>query len=202
MAESANEQFLSRYRTYESLLKKRGTDYRTVEAEKASDRMTILRQMRNYLSHKEDPGFLAVTPLALKFLEGLIEEELRRDGLVKDHLVSPAKGSVKEGMDISEAIYLLVKNRVGSRPVYDPKTKLLKGTISLEQLAKALKQYGNVPVSEEACGRYGQDFVLVNAAAGAGAVPAPKAGYVCCTRDGTISSPYLGYLPGTGEEET
>ena len=96
------EKFLSLYKTYEGLLKKRGTDYRTVEAETASDRMTILRQIRNYLSHKEDPGFLTVSPLSIRFLESLIEEELRRDGLVQDHLISPAKGSIKEGALLSE----------------------------------------------------------------------------------------------------
>lgn len=192
------ERFLSLYKTYEGLLKKRGTDYRAVEAETASDRMTILRQIRNYLSHKEDPGFLAVSPLSIRFLEGLIEGELRRDGLVKDHLISPAKGSIKEGAPLSEAIYLLVKDHADSRPVYDPKAKIVKGVLSLEQLAKALKKHGDVPVSEAVCGRYGQDIVLIKPEDGTGAVTVPEIGYACCTKNGTVTAQYLGYLPRNG----
>ena len=63
-------QFLSLYKTYESLLRDHGTDYRKIEEQQEGSRMTIMRQIRNYLSHAEDPGFpvLAPVPAAVRIL--------------------------------------------------------------------------------------------------------------------------------------
>lgn len=55
--------FLALYREYESLLREQGLEYKQAEdaAEgQVQDRMRICRQIRNYLVHQEDAGFLEI----------------------------------------------------------------------------------------------------------------------------------------------
>lgn len=188
-------QFMSLYRTYEGLLRDHGTDYRTMEETQPGGRMTMMRQMRNYLSHEEDHGFIAVSSECLTYLEKLVKEEYLKDGIVKDHLITPAKGSLKEGMLISKAVLRLSSLALLGTfelPVYDSETKLLKGTAVLDRLAFVLDKEGNVPLNEKVYGRYGNGFVLVKPD---DKVPDnPDGRYYCCTKDGTMDSPYMGYL--------
>lgn len=207
MSKKANDygtgQFLALYRTYENLLRDHGTEYRAIEDGRdlrvvsqqiPTGRMTIMRQMRNYLSHAEDPGFLAVSPECLSFLEKLIKEEQLKGDLVKDHLVTPAKGSLKEGMPLSEAVYRLAKNAVFGDfglPLYSPETKRLKGILMLEHAAYRLNKDGNVPLLGDEC-ILEKNFRLVSPQD-----PVPEnlgSGFYCCTKDGTLDSPYMGYL--------
>lgn len=187
-----NEKFMSLYRTYEGLLRARGTDYREVEDGSVGTRMTIMRQMRNYLAHAEDPGFLTISPLCIKFLEQMVKEETLRGDIVKNHLISPAKGSVKEGTKLSEVIYkLAVNNERQNIPVYDDK-KMLKGLVTMEKVARALVKKGDVPLGEDVCSPYLSNFYLVS--------PNDKApedadgSYYCCTKDGTMDTQYMGYV--------
>lgn len=189
-----NDEFLSLYRTYEGLLRARGVDYRAVEEELNSDRMRIMRQMRNYLSHSEDPDFIAISPVCLKALQQMVKEESLKGDIIKNHLVTPAKGSVKEGMPLSAVVYKLsLMAALGKHeiPVYDDK-KQLKGIIMLERAAYMLDKQGNIPLEERTCGPYGHVFHLVRPDD-----PAPVKiddKYYCCTKDGTLATQYMGYL--------
>lgn len=190
-----NEQFLSLYRTYEGLLRARDVEYRTVEDETNSGRMRMMRQMRNYLVHAEDPGFITISPVCVKALEQMVKDETMKGDIVKNHLVTPAKGSVKEGTLISAVIYRLsVLAMIGQFeiPVYDPNTKRLKGIVVLEKLAYEMNRQGNILLEEKTCGSYGNVFHLVKPDD-----PIPvnmDDKFYCCTKDGTLDSQYMGYL--------
>ncbi len=197
------DQFLSLYRTYEGLLRQRGIDYRTVEEQQTSQgigRMTIMRQMRNYLCHAEDPGFIAISPVCVRELEKMVKEEQMRGDIVKNHLVTPAKGSLKEDTILSHAIYrmsLLAMIGVHSLPVYDDKAKRLKGIIMLERAAYELSKRGNVTIREAMCGQYGNSEIIVPPdmlTKDAIAKASYNSSYIFCTKDGTLDSQYLGYL--------
>lgn len=189
-----NEQFLSLYKTYEGLLRARGTDYRAVEEELNSDRMRMMRQMRNYLCHSEDPGFIAISPVCIKALEKMVKEESMKGDIVKNHLVTPAKGSVKEGTMLADIVYrmsILAMTGVYELPVYD-NSKRLKGIVVLERMAYEMKNKGNIPLEEKTCGAYGTYFHLVKPG---DLIPEERDSlYYCCTKDGTLDSQYMGYL--------
>lgn len=189
------DRFLSLYRTYENLLRDHGTDYRAVEEKQTNGRMTMMRQMRNYLSHSEDPGFIAVSPLCLKVLEDMVKEESLKGDIVKNHLVSPAKGSIKEGTLLSQVVYRMAKlSMLGIQelPVYDEGTKRLKGILMLERAAYELDSRGNVPLDGSVVGPYGTGFRLVKPT---DPVPADMGmQFWCCTRDGSLDSQYMGYV--------
>lgn len=192
--ENENEKFLSLYRTYEGLLRARDTDYRAVEGECGNGRMTIMRQMRNYLAHAEDPGFITISPLCVKVLEQMVKEEALKGDIVKNHLVTPAKGSIKEGTMLSDIIYrlsVLIMKGIDGLPVYGS-DKRLKGIIRLERAAYVLSKKGDMPLEKETCGPYNDRFHLVK--------PDEKAPeindgiYYCCTKDGTLDTQYMGYV--------
>lgn len=60
-----NQRFLELYRAYETVLREQGLDYFSVneqaEPPLLKSRMTMVRQMRNYLTHVNDVDFLSVT---------------------------------------------------------------------------------------------------------------------------------------------
>lgn len=189
-----NDKFLSLYRTYEGLLRSRGSDYRKEETEAVDGRMTIMRQMRNYLSHAEDPEFITISPLCIKTLEQMIKEEKQKGDIIKNHLVTPAKGSVKEGDMLVDVICKLLKqlpDGIYEIPVYDT-DKRLKGLFGVEKAAKVLKAKGNIPLDSSTCGPYRKDIHLMSPN---DPVPETKDGlYCCCTKDGTWKGLYMGYL--------
>ena len=68
------EEFLAAYREYESLLRDNQKDYKTIEDgsdDLNQNRMRICRQMRNYLSHQNDIGFLEPTKLQIDYMKEL-----------------------------------------------------------------------------------------------------------------------------------
>lgn len=192
------DEFLSLYRQYEGLLRARGIDYRTIEEQQnnqGNTRMTIMRQMRNYLAHSEDPGFIAISPVCIKALEKMVKDEQMKGDIIKNHLVTPAKGSVKEGTPLADIIYRLSNlARIGQFeiPVYNPDTKLLKGIVVLERLAYEMKRQGNILLDENTCGPYGTAFHLVKP--DDLALENADDQFYCCTKDGTMESQYMGYL--------
>lgn len=187
------EEFLALYKSYEAALRAQDKDYRTVEEASGSDRMRIMRQMRNYLSHADDPGFIAISPVCLEVLRQMVKEEQVKGDIAKNHLVTPAKGSLKEGMPLPAAVYQMVRHMVDGRsemPVYDEK-KQLKGILTLERAAYALNQ-GHTLLYEKTCGPYSKEFHLLKPD---DLVPEKRDGlYYCVTRNGMPHTQYMGYL--------
>ena len=66
------EKFLDAYREYETVLRAKGLDYKTVEDgadDITQNRMRINRQMRNYLTHQHDAGFLVISDKQIAYLK-------------------------------------------------------------------------------------------------------------------------------------
>lgn len=198
------EKFLSLYKTYENLLRDHGTDYRSVEEQQTNGRMTMMRQMRNYLSHAEDPGFIFISKDCLTALEDMVKKEALKGDIVKNHLVTPAKGSIKEGMFMSAVVkWMAARSMLGYQelPVYNPDTKRLKGVILLEWAAYMLECNGDHPINQERYGRYGNGFMHFLKPTD----PIPEnmdTDWYFCTKDGTIDSQYMGYVdnPASGRK--
>lgn len=132
-------EFLEAYRTYETLLRNRGIEYRQVEEasdEETMNRMRIIRQIRNYVTHTNDPGFLTVTPVMMKWLNHKILEERLKLDLVKDHLWTMRQGALKENESLKTALDRMLKREETELPVMDETGKILLGAASFDHLVK------------------------------------------------------------------
>lgn len=88
---SKSEQLLSLYREYEGLVRDDGYDAKVLEDEMdaaTADRMRMIRQFRNYLSHHNDPGFLEPTDRMIAFLGKQLAAWKMRSDVVKKHVKS------------------------------------------------------------------------------------------------------------------
>ena len=192
MRKSGNtEAFLSAYRMYEGLLRDRGTDYKQLE-ESADDleanRMRMSRQMRNYLSHTDDPGFLEISDQQLFWLEKKVREEQQKGDLVRDHLWTPKKALLEEGMPVSEALAKFVATKQLVLPIASKTTVL--GSVSILNLTKlSLKDPASL-LDRKSYGAWGQVCLVP------GDLPVPKLDQsepcICCTVDGTPTGKRLG----------
>lgn len=88
---TAQEQYLTLYKTYEGLLRESGSDPRQVETDletgnpQQAARLRMCRLFRNYMAHENDPGFLVATDKMLEFLGGQVFELKIRNDSVKQH---------------------------------------------------------------------------------------------------------------------
>lgn len=87
-----SDDFLTRYKRWETLLRDNGSDVRELEAAcetaepQRCSRIRIMRQFRNYLTHEHDPGFLLPTDKMLDFLEAEIRVLEDKDDIARQHL--------------------------------------------------------------------------------------------------------------------
>lgn len=116
------EKFLNLYREYETLLRDAGVDYKELE-EKSDDlmqnRLRINRQLRNYLTHNHDAGFLEISDKQLVFMEKLIKEQKCSMDILKKH-VKTAKVAACTYVDtLEDVLTKMIKLKVERLPVYD-----------------------------------------------------------------------------------
>lgn len=72
-----------------------------------ADKLRICRQTRNFLVHGNKAFITASDPM-LDFLAALIDQLKRVDGIVKDHMVTPAKfGAVIDNVPVEKAAAML-----------------------------------------------------------------------------------------------
>ena len=125
--------FLTLYRAYESYLREQGMEYKAVEdaaTGQKQDRMRICRQIRNYLVHQEDAGFLAVSDLQLQFLETLCTEAKHGRDTAGDH-TEPLVGAGCTPEDSPETVLKRMRQN---------RKNVLLGEVSLIQVALALSK--------------------------------------------------------------
>lgn len=209
-----NNDFLALYREYESLLREQGMEYKQVEDSLeglGQDRMRICRQMRNYLVHQEDPGFLTVSEKQMAFFRDLIRQEKTKPDTFEDHLLSPRSGACTPE-DSPEAVlkkmkrlktcflpvWKLKEGRLPNGTTYKKET--LFGQISLisvalllakgaETIGKGLKKYETPDVILR------PDTRMPEALSFAEQFP-----LLCCTEDGTVKGAFLGaYIRENGK---
>ena len=88
---TAQESYLTLYKSYENALRDLGRDPRQVEADyETSDpgkaaRLRMCRQFRNYLAHEDDPGFLIASDRMTDFLTKEVFDLKVQNDSVKQH---------------------------------------------------------------------------------------------------------------------
>ena len=135
-----SDKFLNAYKEYETLLRDRNSEYKETEDNSESEvqeRMRICRQMRNYLTHKNDPGFLEISDIQLNFINSLIYSEKLKSGTVNDMMLTPAAGTVKSSDTLKSVFRKMKKLSLDSIIVYD-KDEGVKGVITIPSLIEAL----------------------------------------------------------------
>lgn len=139
MATNADK-FLSLYREYETLLRDDGKDYKELE-ESADDllqnRLRINRQLRNYLTHNHDAGFLEISDKQISFMEKLIFEQKSSMDILKKHMKSAKVAGCLYTDTLDDVLTKMMKLKVIRLPVYD-ETGVL-GFVSWIEVMKAYR---------------------------------------------------------------
>ena len=132
------EKFLNLYREYETLLRDSGIDYKELE-EKSDDlmqnRLRINRQLRNYLTHNHDAGFLEISDKQIVFMEKLISEQKFSMDILKKHIKTVKAAACTCSDNLEDVMNKMIKLKVVKLPVYDDIEVL--GFVSLHDVAKA-----------------------------------------------------------------
>ena len=206
--------FLALYREYESLLREQGLEYKQREdaAEgQVQDRMRICRQIRNYLVHQEDAGFLEISEKQMAFFKGLVEQEKTKLDTFGEHLLSLRREAVLKKMKRLKTCVLPVWEIKESSLQKDiPRWTTFKdGTYRIEALlgqitlisvalllAKGSKTIGSgLKKYEKPAVILRPDIRMPEALKFAEESP-----LICCTEDGTIKGGFLGaYIRENGK---
>lgn len=139
---SKNDAFLAIYREYEQLLKARGTDIPSVEnsleaSKEMEDKLRISRQMRNFMSHNDDPNFLNASDAQINFFNNLVYEERLKTECAKDHMRGVKSSAVTAKDKCSETLDKMIRLKV-DRIVVDTGGDF--GVASIYDVAKAVQQ--------------------------------------------------------------
>lgn len=207
--------FLALYREYESLLREQGLEYKQIEdnAEgQTQDRMRICRQLRNYLVHQEDAGFLEISEKQMAFFRGLVETEKTKLDTFGEHLLSLRSGACTPE-DSPEAVLKKMKRlKTCVLPIWEIKESSLRkdiphwtackddtyrieallGQITLIHVALLLAK-GSETIGS-GLKRYEKPDVILRPDT---RMPealnfAEASPLICCTEDGTMKSGFLG----------
>lgn len=135
MAKSNNERFLSLYKELEGIFREQGLDWKDVEStsdDMIQNRMRICRQLRNYLSHQNDPSFIMISDTQVKFLEETIDEQRMKGDIVKKHLGTISANTCKYTDKCSDVLVRMIKRKINEMLVYSEiKGKRIIGTVSI-----------------------------------------------------------------------
>ena len=127
-----SEKFLELYREYESVLRDQGIEYKELEdnsSDMIQNRMRICRQIRNYLTHNHDAGFLEVSDIQLAFISKLIEDQKMLGDVFKHHLCTVRMATCEPKDKCTVVLAKMAKLKSQFLPVYDGKEIL--GVVSV-----------------------------------------------------------------------
>ena len=189
--EMGTERFLNLYRTYEGLLREHGKDYKSEEDTapgSLQDRMRIMRQMRNYLSHNEDPGFLCASKAQILLLEQLIKEERLSGDILKKHLTAL---SFPEGGTVKDAIEKMAKKKLLKMAVYREGRFLGMATLH-KLILLSIKKGPECPLDRKAYGSYEKVEGVFPPETEMSKILKSGLRIICCTSDGTMDGKFLG----------
>ena len=108
------ERLLTAYKEYETYVRSAGLDPKALEGtmdERASGRMRMIRQFRNYLSHNHDPGFLEPTDSMLRYLETQLQAWQMQGDNVKKHIKHPTVCVCQDTDRVCEAVAKMLSLR-------------------------------------------------------------------------------------------
>ena len=192
--------FLELYKEYEGLLKEHGKDYRMVEDSmegKVQERMRITRQMRNYMSHNADAGFLSPSAKQEAMLESMIKEERLCGDIVRKHLWTASRAACAEQDRVDMVMAKMAKLKLTKMPITGEGGIL--GIVDIFRLAGLICEDTSCTISQESYGKYAKSFACVcpEAAVSELDVYGPDI-VICCTKDGTREGKFLGVFKSSG----
>ena len=146
---------LSLYREYETIIRDRDMDPKDYEEtlnDKEKNRLRMIRSFRNYLSHQNDPGFLDVSDMQIKFMKEHISMLKSQDDIVKKHLKNATAGAVLSTDKCADAlqkciklktdkIVVITKDGFGVASIYDIILKYVEGKGTKMAMVKTNKSY-------------------------------------------------------------
>lgn len=138
MTNKNNTLFLDAYKSYETILRQHGLEYKDIEDNSddiTQNRMRICRQMRNYLTHNDDPNFLEISDAQIEYMRRLYNEELEKEDLVKNHVKSASTSMVTLKDKCGDALAKMVKLKTEYIGVY--KGDEVLGVASIYDVSKA-----------------------------------------------------------------
>lgn len=156
---TANQLFLETYKKLENMIRKA---YPSIDFSKEnspvthlessinvtdSEKLRICRNMRNFLQHNEKgSAFITVTDEQIKFLNGLIEKMICKNGIVKDKYKTMAKSPFVHD---SDTVQTIAKKLTDSDVVivFNKKEQIM-GYITTDMFIKAMS--GGIPVKTKA----------------------------------------------------
>lgn len=187
------EQFLSLYREYETLVRDKGQDCKDIE-DKSDDltgnRLRMCRNFRNYLSHQNDPGFLEVSDVQIKFMQKRIADLKNGEDILKKHLKTIAAGTVISNETCVQGISKLEKIKYPMIVVVETKTNKYS-TCSIYNMASAVSKSKTTKISDI---KSSKDYTILSPTVMMKDIPQNK--IIICTDDGTETGKLVGvYYP-------
>lgn len=193
MASNA-EKFLDAYREYETVLRVKGLDYKTVE-DSADDltqnRMRINRQMRNYLTHQHDAGFLTVSDKQIDYIEKATIELKQSMDILKKHIKSAKTSGCTRNDLLEDVLMKMMKAKTWALPLYGDKG--VEGIVTWVDITKAhlaAKRPKTAKVGDLKVSKIKPVFMcpdtLMSGVFSSGAT------IVCCTSNGEKDGKFLG----------
>lgn len=122
MAKKDIDRFLALYREYETLVRDEGSEPKDVEDaadDLTQNRLRMCRQFRNYLSHQNDPSFIAISDQMLCFMQSNVDKRRNMRDTLKKHC-KPADATTVAAKDkVGVALDRMVKLKSDKLVVID-----------------------------------------------------------------------------------
>lgn len=188
------EKFLGLYREYETLLRDAGIDYKDLE-EKSDDllqnRLRINRQLRNYLTHNHDAGFLEISDKQIAFMEKLIFEQKCSMDILKKHVKTVKTAACTYADNLEDVLNKMSKLKVTKLPVYDDTGVL--GFVSVYDVTKAfLTEKRPKTAKLSVVKKLEKKVICMTPDTQMSVVLSQTTGVVCCTDTGLKNGKLLG----------
>lgn len=189
-----SDKFLDAYREYETILRAKGLDYKTIE-DSADDltqnRMRINRQMRNYLTHQHDAGFLTVSDKQIAYLEKASTELKQSMDILKKHIKSAKTSGCTRNDLLEDALNKMMKMKTWALPLYgDDGVDGIMTWVDITKAHLAAKRPKTAKIGDIKVSKIKPAFMrpdtLMSGVFESGAT------IVCCTSDGTSGGKFLG----------
>lgn len=121
------DEFLAKYKELETILREQGLDYKMEfesEGKQNAAEFTIMRQMRNYMSHNDNKNFVVPSDKQIAMIAATIKKYETKNDSAKKHMKKVDLLSVKTGDTIKTALKLCGTKKINVVPVYS----IMRGT--------------------------------------------------------------------------
>lgn len=189
-----NDKFLATYKDLETLLRGQFDDMQTAEASfdtTKGEKLRICRQMRNFMSHNNEPGFLIASEAQIKYLEQCVSEERLKGDIAKKHTKTISAYACTVTDKCIDVATKMIKKKITVMPVFsETKTGRIFGSVSIFDVTtaafeKKTNKIDSIKINTKEHLFVAPDTKVEN-------IPRDKV--VFCTSDGTDKGKVLGVV--------